>query len=98
MLDLDGTIYQTLDLKERAWHATTSNDRSIGVEIANIGAFPVNKKNPLAQWYKTGADGETRITLPARFGDGGFRTKNFTAQPALQICSHRRLYVAATAG
>ena len=22
MLDLDGTIYQTLDLKERAWHAT----------------------------------------------------------------------------
>src|SRR3954464_5598425 len=30
MLDVDGTIYQTLDLKERAYHATTSNDRSIG--------------------------------------------------------------------
>lgn len=41
MLDLDGTIYQTLDLKERAWHATTSNDRSIGIEIANIGAYPL---------------------------------------------------------
>src|SRR5437016_14636830 len=40
MLDLDGTIYQTLDLKERAWHATTSNSRSIGIEIANLGAFP----------------------------------------------------------
>ena len=38
MLDTDGTIYQTLDLKERAWHATTSNSRSIGVEIANLGA------------------------------------------------------------
>jgi hypothetical protein len=39
LLDVDGTIYQTLDLKERAWHATTSNDRSIGIEIANIGAY-----------------------------------------------------------
>jgi N-acetylmuramoyl-L-alanine amidase len=39
MLDLDGTIYQTLDLKERAWHATSSNSRSIGIEIANIGCY-----------------------------------------------------------
>jgi len=38
MLDLDGTIYQTMDLKERARHATSSNNRSIGVEIANKGA------------------------------------------------------------
>ena len=82
MVDLDGTIYQTLDLKERARHATISNDRSIGVEIANIGGFSPAKKNPLAEWYKTGADGVTTITLPARFGDGGLRTKNFIAQPA----------------
>ena len=82
MLDLDGTIYQTLDLKERARHATISNDRSIGVEIANIGGFPPDNKNPLAEWYKTGADGVTTVTLPARFGDGGIRTKNFTAHPA----------------
>src|SRR3954469_12618492 len=39
MLDLDGTIYQTLDLKERAFHATSSNTRSIGIEIANMGAY-----------------------------------------------------------
>jgi N-acetyl-anhydromuramyl-L-alanine amidase AmpD len=38
MLDTDGTIYQTLDLKERAWHATISNSRSVGIEIANVGA------------------------------------------------------------
>ncbi len=50
MLDLDGTIYQTLDLKERAWHATSSNSRSIGIEIANIGAYPTNASTPLAQW------------------------------------------------
>ncbi|MFG0259181.1 MAG: N-acetylmuramoyl-L-alanine amidase [Phycisphaerales bacterium JB041] len=42
LLDLDGTIYQTLDLKEKAWHATIANDRSIGIEIANIGAYPLD--------------------------------------------------------
>jgi hypothetical protein len=43
MLDIDGTIYQTLDVKERAWHATVSNDRSVGIEIANIGAYPIGR-------------------------------------------------------
>jgi len=40
LLDLDGTIYQTLDVKERAWHAGIANDRSVGIEIANLGAYP----------------------------------------------------------
>ncbi len=40
LLDLDGTIYQTLDVKERAWHAGIANDRSVGLEIANLGAYP----------------------------------------------------------
>jgi N-acetylmuramoyl-L-alanine amidase len=82
MLDLDGTIYQTLDLKERAWHATTSNDRSVGVEIANMGAFPVAGKNPFDQWYQTNSAGELFITIPKRFGDGGIRTPDFTGHPA----------------
>jgi N-acetyl-anhydromuramyl-L-alanine amidase AmpD len=82
MLDLDGTIYQTLDLKERAQHATISNDRSIGVEIANIGAYPANGQNPLAEWYKTNAAGKVFISLPERFGDGGIRTTNFIGHPA----------------
>ncbi len=81
MLDMDGTIYQTLDLKERAWHATTSNDRSIGVEIANIGAYPVRGKNPFAPWYPTNADGKVFISVPKRFGDPHFRVKNFIGQP-----------------
>jgi N-acetylmuramoyl-L-alanine amidase len=51
MLDLDGTIYQTLDVKERAWHATTANDRSVGIEIANIGAYPAKDAAPLTRWY-----------------------------------------------
>lgn len=81
LLDLDGTIYQTLDLKERAWHATTSNSRSVGIEIANIGAFPPDKAEPLAQWYTRDEHGP-RVAIPAKFGDGGLRTPDFVARPA----------------
>jgi N-acetylmuramoyl-L-alanine amidase len=81
MLDLDGTIYQTLDVKERAWHATISNDRSVGIEIANMGAYGANEKDPFAQWYVKDERG-TRITIPSRLGDGGIRTPNFIGRPA----------------
>jgi N-acetylmuramoyl-L-alanine amidase len=82
MLDLDGTIYQTLDLKERAWHATTSNTRSVGVEIANMGGYASEERSPLGDWYAKDADGRTRITIPERFGDGGIRTPHFVGHPA----------------
>lgn len=82
MLDLDGTIYQTLDLKERAWHATTSNTRSVGIEIANMGAYGGNEKHPFDQWYARDGGGRTRITIPERFGDGGIRTPDFVGYPA----------------
>jgi len=82
LLDLDGTIYQTLDLKECAWHATTSNDRSVGVEIANMGAYPAGGPNPFAEWYRTNTIGQTVVTIPGRFEGGGIRTPNFTARPA----------------
>jgi len=58
MLDVDGTIYQTLDVKERAWQATKANDRSVGIEIANIGAYPANGNSTvLSEWYRKGPDG-----------------------------------------
>ena len=82
MLDVDGTIYQTLDLKERAWHATISNDRSVGIEIANMGAYGLNEKNPFDEWYARGTNGVTTLTLPKRYGDGGIRTTNFVGHPA----------------
>jgi N-acetyl-anhydromuramyl-L-alanine amidase AmpD len=82
MLDLDGTIYQTLDLKERAWHATTSNGRSVGIEIANMGAYRSEESNALKRWYAKGDDGKVRITVPENLGDGGIRTKNFVGHPA----------------
>ena len=82
MLDLDGTVYQTLDLKERAWHATSSNTRSVGIEIANVGAFPPARSGPLQEWYRPATNGQTRLTIPARFGDGGLRTTGFVGHPA----------------
>lgn len=82
MLDLDGTIYQTLDLKERAWHATTSNTRSVGIEIANIGATSPSEREALDEWYRKDANGETHIVFPNWLGDGGQRTPNFVPRPA----------------
>jgi N-acetyl-anhydromuramyl-L-alanine amidase AmpD len=81
MLDIDGTIYQTLDLKERAWHATTSNTRSVGIEIANMGAYPRNELKVLDEWYPRDERGPY-IKVPARIGDPMIFTKNFVGRPA----------------
>jgi N-acetyl-anhydromuramyl-L-alanine amidase AmpD len=80
MLDVDGTLYQGLDLADRAWHATRSNPRSIGVEIANLGAYPPGKGQILDTWYTEDADGPY-LAPPARLGDGGVRTPGFVARP-----------------
>ena len=79
MLDLDGTIYQTLDLQERAWHASDSNSRSIGVEIANVGAYPVDARAVLDAAYQKDEQGRTRLVVPP---DAGLRTPSFVARPA----------------
>lgn len=80
LLDVDGTIYQTLDLKERAWHATKANTRSIGIEIANIGAYPPDNLGTLERWY-TRDTGGARIVFPGQ-ADTGVRTAGFVARPA----------------
>jgi N-acetyl-anhydromuramyl-L-alanine amidase AmpD len=81
LLDLDGTIYQTLDVKERARHTKTVNDRSVGVELANVGAYTVTEKNPFGRWYRTNSAGETVITIPGNWA-GAERTPNFEGRPA----------------
>ena len=81
LLDVDGTIYQTLDVTERAWHATKANSRSVGIEIAQIGAYPPGEPETLDTWHDTDAEG-TFITFPGWLGDGGVRTPNFVARPA----------------
>lgn len=85
MLDVDGTVYQTLDLKERAWHATSSNSRSIGIEIAAIGAVPPEQRKRLEPWYSPDDKG-TQLVFPDWIGDPGIRTQSFlghTARPDL---------------
>jgi N-acetyl-anhydromuramyl-L-alanine amidase AmpD len=56
MIDADGTIYQTLDLVERAFHAEEANSDSIGVEICNRGRVD------RSEWPKLPADYRTRVT------------------------------------
>ena len=81
LLDLDGTVYQTLDLRDRALHATTSNDRSIGIEIANLGAYAPGNTNLLDQWYRRDAHHRAYLQVPKAAGDPRLLTPNFTARP-----------------
>lgn len=69
LIDVDGTIYQTLDLRERGWHATIANERSIGVEIAQIGAYPPAEGATLSRWYEPDPAGGVRVktTRPGAF-------------------------------
>jgi N-acetylmuramoyl-L-alanine amidase len=56
MIDADGTIYQTLDVVERAFHAEEANSDSIGVEICNRGRVD------RSEWPKLPPDYRTRVT------------------------------------
>ena len=67
MLDVDGTIYQSVDLRERTWHAGSANSRSIGIEIANVGAYGSAEDAPFDQWYASDEDG-TYVLIPESAG------------------------------
>ena len=72
LLDLDGTIYQTCDLRERARHAGVANDRSVGIEIAHAGALTPKRR----ALYTT--DGKTTVfTVPKGVRRGHLPAKPF---------------------
>ena len=81
LLDVDGTIYQTMDVADTAWHATKSNPRSVGIEIANMGAYTKRDDPVFADWYARDAAG-TYLRIPARLKGGGVRTEGFVGRPA----------------
>jgi N-acetyl-anhydromuramyl-L-alanine amidase AmpD len=81
MLDLDGTIYQTLDVKEQAFHATIANGRSIGIEIANIGAYAPEQSAPLDRWYRKAEGGAVAIAVPDPPERSGLRDRAATLRP-----------------
>jgi len=80
LLDLDGTLYQTLDLCEQAWHARAANPRSIGVEIAHVGAFPEAERARLARHYEWTEDGVRLVLAPA--ARAGLRLPHLALAPA----------------
>lgn len=80
LLDVDGTLYQTLDLSDTAWHARQANSRSVGIEIANIGAYPPGD-GTLDEWYPTDEHGPF-VRLPEWMKVTGIRTPAFVARPA----------------
>ncbi|MCC7193551.1 MAG: N-acetylmuramoyl-L-alanine amidase [Phycisphaeraceae bacterium] len=71
MLDTDGTIYQTLDVKERAWHATIANDRSVGIEIAHVGAVPAGDPSVTSDMMRGMIQGQELAQSP--FTDAQYR-------------------------
>jgi N-acetyl-anhydromuramyl-L-alanine amidase AmpD len=80
LLDVDGTIYQTLDVKERAWHAGVANDRSIGIEIAHFGAAATPEG---ADRYYTVEDGLARLDPSAVEGTSAEGTAGIPARDPL---------------
>jgi N-acetylmuramoyl-L-alanine amidase len=65
LVDVDGTVRQTLDLALRARHATVSNDRSVGIEIAHVGAHP--RASTFAPIYRLD-EGRLVVALPRSLG------------------------------
>ncbi|GAB4150997.1 MAG: hypothetical protein Fur0037_19700 [Planctomycetota bacterium] len=81
LLDVDGTLYQTLDLQERAWHATIANDTSVGVEIAHPGCWPSRDDARMLAWYERDSLGY-RLRWPGWMRETGIRTPGFVARPS----------------
>ncbi|MEM6572266.1 MAG: peptidoglycan recognition family protein, partial [Planctomycetota bacterium] len=83
MIDVDGTIYQTLDLRDTAWHASQANTRSVGVEIAQIGAYPETSSGDkkLSAWYDDNGE-SVRLVLPDAPKKLGVLTPAFEGRPA----------------
>lgn len=80
LLDVDGTIWQTLDLREKAHHASIANDASIGVEIAHPGCWPQPLSADMRRWYERDDIG-WRMRVPPGI-ENGVLTEGFVARPA----------------
>jgi N-acetylmuramoyl-L-alanine amidase len=79
LLDVDGTIYQTLDLREKAHHAGVANDGSIGVEIAHPGAWAQPLNADMRRWYVRD-DAGWRMRVPPGI-EAHVLTEGFVARP-----------------
>jgi PBP4 family serine-type D-alanyl-D-alanine carboxypeptidase len=80
MLDIDGTIYQSCDVKEACFQATKANHRGIGIEIANMGSYSSGESPLYKRWYATDDKGPY-INVPESLKKY-IRTPNFVGRPA----------------
>jgi len=80
LLDLDGTLYQTLDLADQAWHARSANPRAIGVEVAHVGAFAPEERAAFSRGYEWTEDG-VRLALERPRAES-LRRRDFHGAPA----------------
>jgi N-acetyl-anhydromuramyl-L-alanine amidase AmpD len=80
LLDVDGTLYQTLDLAETAWHARAANPRSIGVEVAHVGAFAPAERETWMRGYEWTESGLRLALSPGQ--RAGLRWPAFEGAPA----------------
>lgn len=79
LLDLDGTIYQTLDVREEAFQASGANAHSIGVEMANLGALATPKL--FEGWYHQD-DAGVILVPPAHVKPGNQWRDDLVLRPA----------------
>lgn len=76
MIDTDGTIYQTMDLIERAYHAEQQNPISVGVEICNRGRHNPDEMHKLPSEWRTRPRREVVIN-GARYNAYDFRPEQY---------------------
>lgn len=81
LCDVDGTLYQTLDLADQGWHAAVANPWTVGVEVAHIGAYPPGETAAFERWYAADDEG-SYLSIPAELEGGGVRTSGFVGRPA----------------
>jgi N-acetyl-anhydromuramyl-L-alanine amidase AmpD len=84
MVDTDGTIYQTLDVVERAYHAELSNSVSVGVEICNRG-----RVDP-SEWPRLPAEYRTRPTREVVINGSRYRAYDFRPEQYQSIVALAR--------
>ena len=55
---------------------------AVGIEIANIGAYPEDELSVLEEWYTVDEDGWPHVTFPPSLTETQQRTPDFVARPA----------------
>ncbi len=81
IVDVDGVVYQTLDIADCAARGSRGDPTAVVVHLAHTGIYATASHAALANWYARDARGPV-LRWPSGTGDWGVRTPGFTARPA----------------